>query len=95
MADNQKQSDFISSVRQFVTAYRKVMADAGELSNRWGALYSTILTEEDFANGNEAVIPSGDPESRLTSLDSVMANINTMLSVFDAGIDTNFERVSY
>lgn len=44
MSDNQKQSDFISRVRQAATAYRDTVADMDALANEWSALYNTIVT---------------------------------------------------
>lgn len=89
--ENQKQVDFISKVRQLSTQYRNLIGELDEMSNQWNALYGSLVAEADFESGNMAVIPN---PTRLQSLTDVIGNMQTIVSTFDAGIDTNFERVT-
>lgn len=91
MAENQKQVGFVDEVRSFARSYRALIEQADALTNRWASLYNTIVDESDMP---DAIIPSGDPATRLASFMDAISNINTIISDFDAGIDTNFERIS-
>ena len=91
---NAKQSDFITVARQRAAAYQALIEDMRATINDWSALYNSILTEEDFVGANEAVIPSGDPPTRLASLVTAISNFESIIASYDAGINTNFERVS-
>ena len=85
-----KQQVFVETFRQWVRDYKEVMKRAWNLQNDW-ALYQTILNETDVATD---VLPSATDGTRLTSVTDAMANLSTIFSSFDAGIDDNFERVS-
>lgn len=82
----EKKLQFINAVREWISDYKHLMQRAWQLKNNYG-LYSTILTEEDIP---EDVIPNTD---RLTSFVNAFANLETIFTSFDAGIDDNFERV--
>lgn len=94
MADNDKQSDFITRTRQAAAQYQALIEQLRALDNEWGALYNSILSEDDFMGSNLAVIPSGDPATRLTSLTTAISNFESIISAYDAGVDTNLERIS-
>ena len=94
MAENDKQSDFVTRARQVAAQYQALIETMRTLDNDWISLYNAILTEEDFVGNNLAVIPSGDPATRLASLVTVIANIETIVTAYLAGINTNMERIS-
>lgn len=97
MADNDKQQNFISDARQLATRYRDIVNELNALSEAYESLYVNILTEEDFTGENMAVIPYSpdtNPATRLASLVAVIGNMQTIVSTFDAGQDTNFERIT-
>ncbi len=86
--DDKKQF-YIEDVRQWVRDYRQMMARAESLTGQWGALYNTLLVDDDMPDG---VITDGT--SQLSSFATVVGNLGTLTADYDAGIDTNFERVA-
>ena len=82
-----KKQQYIADFRQWIRDYQQMMQRAWELNNNYG-LYSSILTEEDMP---DAIISNPD---KLTSFVSAFANLQSIFSNYDAGIDDNFERVA-
>lgn len=87
---NAKVSDYITKVRQWSSQYAVLMTEADGLINQWSALYTTLVTDDEFVGENSAVIPN---PTKTVSLTSVIANMQTILSAYDNGIDSNVERV--
>lgn len=91
MAENSKQVGFIDEGRDLARRYREIVDELQDYAKRWGALYGSILVESDMP---EQIIPSGTPATRLNSYNDVVGNMESIITTFDAGQDTNFERVS-
>ena len=85
----EKKQSYIEDVRQFVRDYGAMMARAQALGGQWSALLSTIITEDDMPGG---IVSDGT--SRLSAFTSVIGNMATLVTTYDAGLDTNFERVA-
>ena len=81
---------YLTDVEGFVHDYRAIMARAEGLQNRWGALLSSkiVLTDLDEKDYFE------QDGSKLTALTSVVGNIGTLHTTYDAGIDTNFGHIA-
>ena len=85
----EKKQSYIENVRQFMRDYGAMMARAQALGGQWSALLNQIITEEDMPGG---II--SDATSRLSSFATVISNMTTLVTTYDAGLDTNFERVA-
>lgn len=86
-----KQSDFITRTRRVINQYTDWVKEANEIMEEWESLYNALIVEEDFIGSNLDIIPDG---TRLVALTTAIGNISTILTNYDAGIDTNFERVT-
>lgn len=91
---NDKVSNHISKIRQTCTEYRAVLTKMDGLVNEWNALYGTLVDEDSFVGENESVIPTGDPSTKTASMSTVIANFGTILTTYEQGINTNFEKVT-
>jgi hypothetical protein len=91
---DEKKAQFVADVRQLIRDYqqwiRRADALCGASAGSWGALYSSILGEDDIP---DAIIPDGEA-TKLDTLATAIGNAQTMLANYAAGIDTNFERVA-
>ena len=81
---------FLTDVEGFVHDYRAIMARAEGLENRWSALLGSEITADDLT-AKDYFEEGG---SKLTALTSVVGNIGSLATTYDAGIDTNFGRIA-
>ncbi len=86
---DEKKQAYIEIVRAIARAYRDLAGQMAEVDGQWSALYSTIITDDDMPGG---IVSDGT--SQLSSFTTVIANFGTLVTAYDAGIDTNFERVA-
>ena len=84
-----KKQQYIADVRTWVGQYRDLIANGVSLTQQWGALYSSIVTDEDMPDG---IISDGT--SQLSAFTTAVANMLTLIAGYDAGLDTNFEQVA-
>ena len=91
---DEKKQQFIENFRQLVRDYQQIMeradALAGSDAGAWGALYSSIITNDDMPGG---IIPA-DGSTALDAFTTAISNLQSMLTSYAGGIDTNFERVA-
>ena len=83
-----KKEQFVADLRQWMSDYKELIQRVRSLTNAW-PLYQAILVEDDLS---DAIIPSGDPITKLSSLTDSVANMIGAQTVFDAGVDDNYER---
>ena len=88
----EKKLTYIEEVRQWQRDYQQMMQRAWTLQNRYG-LYQNDILEEDMPGD---IIPSNEQgdETRKRAFVDAFANIQSIFSAYDAGIDDNFERVT-
>ena len=86
---DEKKQAYIEEARAWARGYRASMEQAVALGDQWEALYSSIVTDEDMPGG---VISDGT--SQLSSFATLVANMGTLATAFDAGLDTVVERVA-
>ena len=91
VVNNGKQSDFIDRTRQLAGSYADWIKTARARVSEWQALYNALIAEEDFTGQNLEIIAN---PTRLDSLTNVIANLEGIIATWDAGVRTNFERVS-
>lgn len=88
---NTKVSDFITKVRQLAREYEALMVEARGITGEWNALYNTMLFDTEFTGENLDIVPN---PSYTQSITDAIGNLTTIISAWDAGINTNFERVT-
>lgn len=91
---NEKCVNYIDEVIVWARDYRSIIDRGRSLSARWGALIGAIIQETDFEGYANKITPTGDPGTMKDSLLAVVGNIDIIASAFDAGIDTNVEKIT-
>lgn len=92
VTERDKQAQFVNEVRQWATSYRELLTEGRDVIAQWNALYNTSVLEQDCEQGtNVQMVPN---VTRKQSVVDVIANISSILSAFDAGMNTNFERIT-
>jgi len=93
MADaNLNQTEYIDKMIAYTAKYRAVVDEGRALYEEWEAGRSGDITEEDFDGVRRRVIPLND--SRKSALTEAVGNVNSIVTTYDNGIDTNFNRIS-